>query len=46
VAEPYLLQLGFIQRTPRGRMVTPGGYRHLGMTAPENTANDQLTLSE
>ena len=30
VAEPYLLQLGFIQRTPRGRIVTPLGYKHLG----------------
>ena len=29
VSEPYLLQLGFIQRTPRGRMVTELGYRHL-----------------
>lgn len=35
VYEPYLLQLGFIQRTPRGRMVTPLGYRHLGLTPPE-----------
>ncbi|MDR2648709.1 MAG: Holliday junction branch migration DNA helicase RuvB [Clostridiales bacterium] len=29
VSEPYLLQLGFIQRTPRGRVVTELGYRHL-----------------
>ncbi|MDR1560351.1 MAG: Holliday junction branch migration DNA helicase RuvB [Clostridiales bacterium] len=29
VSEPYLLQLGFIQRTPRGRIVTELGYRHL-----------------
>lgn len=28
--EPYLLQLGFIERTPRGRRVTPKAYRHLG----------------
>jgi Holliday junction DNA helicase RuvB len=28
--EPYLLQLGFIERTPRGRKVTPKAYRHLG----------------
>ncbi len=34
--EPYLLQLGFIERTPRGRRVTPKAYRHLGKTIPEN----------
>jgi Holliday junction DNA helicase RuvB len=32
VYEPYLLQLGFIQRTPRGRMATERAYRHLGAT--------------
>ncbi len=32
VYEPYLMQLGFIMRTPRGRKVTPAGYRHLGLT--------------
>ncbi len=31
VYEPYLLQLGFIQRTPRGRIVTAGGHAHLGV---------------
>jgi Holliday junction DNA helicase RuvB len=30
VVEPYLLQLGFLQRTPRGRVVTVAGRRHLG----------------
>lgn len=30
VYEPYLMQLGFLMRTPRGRKVTPAGYRHLG----------------
>ena len=34
VYEPYLLQIGFLQRTPRGRMATDAAYRHLGM-APE-----------
>jgi Holliday junction DNA helicase RuvB len=33
VYEPYLLQLGFIQRTPRGRIVTKSGQKHLGVTA-------------
>lgn len=32
--EPYLIQLGFLDRTPRGRMVTQLGYEHLGITPP------------
>jgi Holliday junction DNA helicase RuvB len=32
--EPYLMQIGFIDRTPRGRTVTPLGYTHLGLTPP------------
>jgi len=32
--EPYLLQLGFLDRTPRGRIVTTHGYEHLGLTPP------------
>ena len=35
VYEPYLLQLGYIQRTSRGRVVTRLGYAHFGMTPPE-----------
>ena len=35
VYEPYLLQLGYIQRTPRGRVVTKRGYDHFGLTYPE-----------
>jgi len=35
VYEPYLMQLGFINRTPRGRMVTPFCYKHLGYAAKE-----------
>ena len=31
VYEPYLMQIGFLSRTPRGRMVTPAGYAHLGI---------------
>lgn len=34
VYEPYLLQLGFIQRTPRGRMVTDHAYEHMGIEKP------------
>lgn len=35
VYEPYLLQIGFLQRTPRGRTVTAAAYRHLGLPVPE-----------
>jgi holliday junction DNA helicase RuvB len=35
VCEPYLLQLGFLARTPRGRMATPAAYEHLGMAPPD-----------
>lgn len=36
VYEPFLIQLGFLMRTPRGRMVTENGYAHLGYPVPEN----------
>ena len=36
VYEPYLLQLGFIARTPRGRVVTPDAYKHFGLAEPES----------
>lgn len=35
VYEPYLLQIGFLQRTPRGRIVTPLAYEHFGMEMPQ-----------
>ncbi len=35
VYEPYLIQLGFLTRTPRGRVVTEEGYHHLGKNLPE-----------
>jgi Holliday junction DNA helicase RuvB len=38
VYEPYLLQLGFLQRTPRGRIVTKLGRKHLGAPAPDGTS--------
>ena len=37
VYEPYLMQLGFWNRTPRGRMATAGAYRHMGIPFPEQT---------
>ena len=43
VYEPYLLQLGFIARTPRGRVILRGGYEHLGYKITERQAA-QLSL--
>lgn len=34
VYEPYLMQIGYLGRTPRGRVVTPAGYEHLGIPVP------------
>lgn len=45
VYEPFLMQLGFLARTPRGRCVTALAYEHLGLKAPQAVANpEQLTL--
>ncbi len=35
IVEPYLLQLGFLNRTPRGRLLTPHAFRHLGLAVPQ-----------
>lgn len=35
IIEPYLLQQGFLQRTPRGRLLTPHAFRHLGLAEPQ-----------
>ena len=40
VIEPYLLQQGYIQRTPRGRMLSAMGFKHLGLSAPASSQND------
>jgi Holliday junction DNA helicase RuvB len=39
VYEPYLMQLGFINRTPRGRVVLPAAYAHLGIKNPNEPNN-------
>ena len=45
VYEPYLMQLGFLTRTPRGRCVTPKAYQHLGLSVPGETGGlDQLSF--
>jgi Holliday junction DNA helicase RuvB len=38
VIEPYLIQQGYLQRTPRGRIATLAAYRHLGITPPKASA--------
>lgn len=42
VYEPYLIQLGFLARTPRGRVVTPEAYKHLGLNIPADHADKLL----
>ena len=44
VYEPYLIQIGFLSRTPRGRCVTRSAYLHLGLTPPEDVAGAQQKL--
>ena len=45
VYEPYLMQLGFLMRTPRGRICTPAAWAHMGRTAPTAAADDgQMTM--
>jgi Holliday junction DNA helicase RuvB len=41
-----LLQIGYINRTARGRIATVAAYRHLGLTVPKRANNEQLTLFE
>ena len=44
VYEPYLIQLGFIARTPRGRIVLPRGYSHMGYTLPMDSAQQRMEI--
>ena len=48
IVEPYLLQLGFLNRTPRGRLLTPHAFRHLGIAVPQRPeiAQGVLPLDE
>jgi Holliday junction DNA helicase RuvB len=38
IVEPFLIQQGFVQRTPRGRLLTPQAFKHLGLALPEGRA--------
>jgi holliday junction DNA helicase RuvB len=44
VYEPFLVQQGFLQRTPRGRLATPQAYRHFGFTLPASGSSAQPSL--
>jgi holliday junction DNA helicase RuvB len=44
IIEPYLIQKGFVQRTPRGRILTPHAFRHLGIAEPSREVTTQFGL--
>jgi Holliday junction DNA helicase RuvB len=44
IVEPFLLQQGFIGRTPRGRVLTLRAYKHLGLTGPARASTPQIGL--
>src|SRR6185436_2919656 len=44
IVEPYLIQQGFVQRTPRGRLLTPKAFAHLGLAAPSAPSAAQVSL--
>ncbi|TCI99947.1 Holliday junction branch migration DNA helicase RuvB [Aeromicrobium sp. IC_218] len=44
IAEPFLVRLGFLARTPRGRVATPAAWQHLGLQPPRGS--EQLTLGD
>ena len=46
VLEPYLIQQGYLQRTPRGRVATVTAYRHFGLAEPRGGANGDLWSGE
>jgi Holliday junction DNA helicase RuvB len=42
VLEPYLIQQGYLQRTPRGRVATAAAYRHFGLANPQGSGATEL----
>ena len=46
IIEPFLIQQGFLQRTPRGRLLTANAWKHLGLEPPHNLAEQQASLFE
>ncbi len=45
IIEPFLIQKGFVQRTPRGRMLTPHAFRHMGFPEPGAKRADSSACS-
>ncbi|RKZ66225.1 MAG: Holliday junction branch migration DNA helicase RuvB, partial [Gammaproteobacteria bacterium] len=43
VIEPYLIQQGYLMRTPRGRIATANVYKHFGLHAPENHIEQKVS---
>ncbi len=46
IIEPYLIQQGFVNRTPRGRILTPHAFKHLGLVTPDELTTRQVELFE
>ncbi len=46
VYEPFLIQRGFLKRTPRGRVATPSAYRHLGLPPPKRSSEQDSLFGE
>ena len=46
IIEPYLIQLGFVQRTPRGRLLTSHAFRHLGLAEPRREGPQPTLFDE
>jgi len=46
IVEPYLIQQGLLQRTPRGRLLTPAVFEHLGLTMTKRAASQLDLLAE
>ena len=44
IIEPYLMQVGLVQRTPRGRMLSNDGWKHLGLNPPKTPGTSQLDM--
>jgi len=44
VSEPFLVRLGMLMRTPRGRMATPAAWRHAGVEPPPSALGSQQVL--
>ena len=46
IINPFLIQQGFLQRTPRGRVLTPNAFRHLGLAEPDRSVIQMSLIQE